>query len=104
MSTPSKPRMSEFQTGPLQSTSERGYVEELFGKQKAYFGTDVTKTYEWRVDQLDRLVPMLYGNFEAFATAPCKSFKNAAHGKGFEGSSSIYPHESLKATRHARSE
>src|SRR5258708_449330 len=37
--------MSEFQTGPLQSTSEWGSVEELFGKQKAYFGTDVTKTY-----------------------------------------------------------
>jgi len=57
MSTPSKPRMSEFQNGSPSVHSERGSVEELFGKQKAYFDTDVTKTYEWRVDQLDRLVP-----------------------------------------------
>jgi hypothetical protein len=56
MSTPSKPRMCEFQTDPIQCTSEWCSVEELFGKQKAYFGKDVTKTYGWRVDQLDRLV------------------------------------------------
>ena len=69
MSTPSKPRMSEFQTGPIQSTSEWGSVEELFGKQKAYFRTDVTKTYEWRIDQLDRLVRMLKENYQRFADA-----------------------------------
>ncbi len=97
MSTPSKPRMSEFQTGRLQSTSERGYVEELFGKQKAYFGTDVTKTYEWRVDQLDRLVRMLKENFERFAGASCKDFKTAAQENVFEVSASIATSEFTKS-------
>jgi aldehyde dehydrogenase (NAD+) len=96
MSTPSKPRMSEFQTGPLQSTSEWGPVEELFGKQKVYFGTDVTKTYEWRVDQLDRLVRMLKKNYKGFADASCKDFKTAAQENVFEVSASIATGEFTK--------
>jgi aldehyde dehydrogenase (NAD+) len=97
MSTPSKPRMSEFQTGPLQSTSEWGSVEELFGKQKAYFGTDVTKTYEWRVNQLDRLVRMLKENYKRFADASCKDFKTAAQENVFEVSASIATSEFTKS-------
>jgi aldehyde dehydrogenase (NAD+) len=97
MSTPSKPRMSEFQTGPLQPTSEWGSVEELFGKQKAYFGTDVTKTYEWRVDQLDRLVRMLKENYKRFADASCKDFKTAAQENVFEVSASIATSEFTKS-------
>src|SRR5262249_1465886 len=30
-------------------------VRQLFERQKAYFASDVTKSYEWRVEQLDRL-------------------------------------------------
>jgi aldehyde dehydrogenase (NAD+) len=97
MSTPSKPRMSESQTGPIQSTSEWGSVEELFGKQKAYFGTDVTKTYEWRVDQLDRLVRMLKENYKRFADASCKDFKTAAQENVFEVSASIATSEFTKS-------
>src|SRR5260370_2630581 len=97
MSTPSKPRMSEFQTGPLQSTSEWGSVEELFGKQKAYFGTDVTKTYEWRVNQLDRLVRMLKENYQRFAEASCKDFKTAPQENAFEVSASIATSEFAKS-------
>src|SRR5260370_23461984 len=97
MSTPSKPRMSEFQTGALQSTSEWGSVEELFGKQKAYFGTDVTKTYEWRVDQLDRLVSMLRENYKRFADASCKDFKTASQQNDFEVSASIATSEVAKS-------
>ena len=29
---------------------------DLFDRQKAYFHTNVTKSYEWRIDQLNRLV------------------------------------------------
>jgi hypothetical protein len=47
MSTPSKPKMSELQTGPSQPASAWGSVEELFGKQKSYFTTDATKAYAW---------------------------------------------------------
>jgi len=97
MSTPSKPRMSESQTGPLQSTSEWGSVEELFGKQKAYFGTDVTKTYEWRVNQLDRLVRMLKENYKRFADASCKDFKTAAQENVFEVSASVATSEFTKS-------
>jgi aldehyde dehydrogenase (NAD+) len=89
--------MSEFQTGPLQSTSEWGSVEELFGKQKAYFGTDVTKTYEWRVNQLDRLVRMLKENYKRFADASCKDFKTAAQENVFEVSASIATSEFTKS-------
>src|ERR1700756_1516392 len=97
MSMPSKPRMGEFQTGPIQSTSEWGSVEELFGKQKAYFGTDVTKTYEWRVDQLDRLVRMLKENYMRFADASCRDFKTAAQENVFEVSASIATSEFTKS-------
>jgi acyl-CoA reductase-like NAD-dependent aldehyde dehydrogenase len=89
--------VSEFQTGPIQSTSEWGSVEELFGKQKAYFGTDVTKTYEWRVDQLDRLVRMLKENYKRFADASCKDFKTAAQENVFEVSASIATSEFTKS-------
>jgi aldehyde dehydrogenase (NAD+) len=97
MSTLSKPRMSEFQTGPMESTSEWGSVEELFGKQKAYFRTDVTKTYEWRIDQLDRLVRMLKENYQRFADASCKDFKTAAQENLFEVSASIATSEFTKS-------
>jgi aldehyde dehydrogenase (NAD+) len=96
MSTPSKPRMSEFQTGPLQST-EWGSIDELFAKQKAYLGTDVTKTYEWRVDQLDRLVRMLKENYKRFADASCKDFKTASQENVFEVSASIASAEFTKS-------
>ncbi len=29
--------------------------QEIFNKQKAYFDSDATKSYEWRIDQLTRL-------------------------------------------------
>jgi len=29
--------------------------QESFNKQKAYFDSDATKSYEWRIDQLTRL-------------------------------------------------
>lgn len=49
-----------------QAGTEEVSVQDLFEKQKAYFASDVTKTYEWRVDQLDRLIRMLKENDEQF--------------------------------------
>jgi aldehyde dehydrogenase (NAD+) len=92
MSTPSKPRMSEFQPTP-----DRDSVQELFRKQKAYFATDVTKTYEWRIDQLDRLVRMLKENYKRFADASCKDFKTASQENVFEVSASIATSEFAKS-------
>ena len=50
-------------------------VQELFDKQKAYFATDVTKTYEWRMDQLDRLIRMFKENYQRFADASRMDFR-----------------------------
>ena len=97
MSTPSKPKMSELQTGPSQPASEWGSVEELFGKQKSYFTTDATKTYAWRIDQLDRLVRMLKENYQRFADASRKDFKTASQENVFEVSASIATSEFAKS-------
>jgi hypothetical protein len=40
----------------------QGRSGSVFDKQRAYFATDATKTYEWRIDQLDRLSRMLKEN------------------------------------------
>ena len=57
----------------------------------------MTKTYEWRVDQLDRLVRMLKENFKRLANASCKDFKTAAQENVFEVSASIASSEFTKS-------
>src|SRR5215831_18406187 len=93
MSTVSK--ISDLQT--TQFTSEEVPLQNLFDKQKAYFATDVTKTYEWRVDQLDRLVRMLKDNYERFANASRDDFKTASQENVFEVSASIATTEFAKS-------
>jgi hypothetical protein len=34
----------------------------IFDKQKEYFNTNATKSYEWRIEQLDRMAKMLNEN------------------------------------------
>ena len=72
-------------------------VQELFDKQKAYFATDVTKTYEWRIDQLDRLIRMLKENYQRFADASRMDFKTAAQEHVFEVLASIATSEFAKS-------
>src|SRR5262249_46732255 len=67
-----------------QPTSEETRAQDLFNRQKAYFASDATKSYEWRVDQLNRLTRMLKENFERFADASCKDFKTASQENVFE--------------------
>jgi aldehyde dehydrogenase (NAD+) len=96
MSTPSKSKLSEVQGGSIPFTPWAS-TEELFRKQKAYFDTDATKTYEWRVDQLDRLVRMLKENYERFADASRRDFKTAAQENAFDVSASIATSEFAKS-------
>src|ERR1700730_5019980 len=96
MSTPSKATTNESHPDSIQFTSWRA-VEELFRKQKAYFDTDATKGYEWRVDQLDRLVRMLKENYQRFADASCTDFKTATQENAFEVSASIATSEFAKS-------
>jgi acyl-CoA reductase-like NAD-dependent aldehyde dehydrogenase len=58
--------------------------QTIFDKQKDYFNTDATKSYEWRIEQLDRMAKMLNENNEAFQEAVSKDFKTALEEKVFE--------------------
>jgi hypothetical protein len=50
--------MSQTSRKSTQPTAEGVPLQTLFEEQRAYFATDVTRTYEWRIDQLDRLIRM----------------------------------------------
>ena len=58
---------------------------------------DATKSYEWRVDQLDRLIRMLKENFERFSEASKRDFKTALSERVFEVAASIGSIEAIKA-------
>jgi aldehyde dehydrogenase (NAD+) len=58
--------------------------QPIFDKQKDYFNTDATKSYEWRIEQLDRMAKMLNENNYAFLVAVCEDFKSAYQEKVFE--------------------
>jgi aldehyde dehydrogenase (NAD+) len=88
---------TEVSQTPAESTQPTTDVQTLFEKQKAYFATDVTKTYEWRIDQLDRLIRMLKDNYQRFADASRRDFKTAAQENVFEVSASIASSEFAKS-------
>ena len=58
--------------------------QEVYDKQKAYFDSDATKSYEWRIDQLTRLENLLKDNDQALQEAISKDFKTASQEKVFE--------------------
>jgi aldehyde dehydrogenase (NAD+) len=94
MSTQPQPKAP---AGPTQSATAWASVEALFNKQKSYFASDATKSYEWRVDQLDRLGRMLKENYQRFADASCKDFKTASQENAFEVSATIATAEYAKS-------
>jgi aldehyde dehydrogenase (NAD+) len=57
---------------------------ELLDRQKAYFNTDATKTYEWRIEQLERMERMLKEHAVSFEQAVSQDFKTASQEKVFE--------------------
>jgi len=56
----------------------------IFDAQKAYFATGVTRSYQWRVDQLDRTTSMIKENERRFQEALAKDFKTASQEYIFE--------------------
>src|SRR5215475_2533391 len=70
---------------------------ELFDRQRAYFNTNITKSYEWRVDQLDRLSRMLSENMDALSEAVGRDFKTAVSEKIFEVAAPLGLIEATKA-------
>src|SRR5499426_941995 len=66
----------------VKATASR--FSDLFDRQKAYFNTNITKSYEWRMDQLDRLSRLLSENMDALSNAVGSDFKTALSEKIFE--------------------
>jgi len=58
--------------------------QQIFDKQLAHFNTDLTKSYEWRIDQLDRMARMISENEKIFQEAMSKDFKTAFAEQVFE--------------------
>jgi len=62
--------------------------QKIFDAQKALFATGVTRTYEWRVEQLDRMARMINENERSFQEAMAKDFKTASQEYIFETAAS----------------
>ena len=52
--------------------------QDIFDAQKALFATGITRSYEWRVEQLDRMARMIKENEGRFQKAMAKDFKTAS--------------------------
>jgi aldehyde dehydrogenase (NAD+) len=69
---------------PIQAPNLANIYEDIFNRQKAYFATNITRSYEWRVDQLDRLAQLLSEHTNEFHDALSWDFKTALSEKVFE--------------------
>ena len=58
--------------------------QDLFDRQKRYFATGVTRSYAWRMEQLDRMGRMLTENEERLQKAVAADFKTARQEYVFE--------------------
>ncbi len=58
--------------------------QTIFDRQKEFFYTDASKTYEWRIDQLDRLERMLTENQDSFCQALKTDFNKPPFEQLFE--------------------
>ncbi len=50
---------------------------QMFNAQKEYFFTDATKSYEWRIEQIERLEKTLQENQKEIDAALCQDFKTS---------------------------
>src|ERR1700743_330383 len=69
---------------PTQVARHANIYEDLFDRQKVYFASNITKAFEWRLDQLDRLAQMLSEHTNEFYEALSRDFKTALSEKVFE--------------------
>ena len=52
--------------------------QEVFDRQKRLFATGTTRSYEWRIEQLDRMGRMVGENEAALQHAIYRDFKTAS--------------------------
>src|SRR5271156_2728675 len=57
---------------------------DVFEGQRSYFASNVTRSHEWRVEQLDRMSQMLKEHEVEFQTAVAKDFKTSRQEYEFE--------------------
>jgi aldehyde dehydrogenase (NAD+) len=58
--------------------------QDLFDAQKAHFSSNITRTYEWRIEQLDRMGRMVAENEADPQKAIAQDFKTASEEYVFE--------------------
>jgi aldehyde dehydrogenase (NAD+) len=58
--------------------------QELFDRQKRLFATGTTRSYEWRIEQLDRMARLIGENEAALQRTICRDFKTASQEHIFE--------------------
>jgi len=58
--------------------------QELFDRQKRLFATGQTRSYDWRIEQLDRMGRLLMENEAALQDAVAQDFKTASQERIFE--------------------
>jgi aldehyde dehydrogenase (NAD+) len=73
-------------------------IDSLFDTQKYYFRSDLTKSYVWRMDQLNRLERMLLENQGEILDALGRDFKTSWFEQGMEFQGTF------RAITHAKSE
>jgi aldehyde dehydrogenase (NAD+) len=69
---------------PARTKSQANTYKDIFLRQKAYFATNITKSLEWRITQLDRLAQLLSEHTDEFYDALSRDFKTALSEKVFE--------------------
>jgi aldehyde dehydrogenase (NAD+) len=71
--------------------------QKIFDAQKALFASGITRTYEWRVEQLDRMAGMIRENEKRFQEGMAKDFKTASQEVIFETQASAGESEVQKS-------
>jgi aldehyde dehydrogenase (NAD+) len=71
-------------TSTLRDDGSTNDYQALFDAQKARFASGVTRSYEWRADQLDRMARMIGDNVARFQAAMRSDFKTASSELYFE--------------------
>ena len=70
---------------------------DVFDAQSAYFASNVTRSHEWRVEQLDRMSQMLREHELEFQRAIAKDFKTSQQEYEFETFTAIQEVEFQKS-------
>jgi len=64
--------------------SQVNSFQGLFDRQRNLFATGVTRSYEWRIEQLDRMGRLLQENEKSLQKAVAQDFKTATQEYIFE--------------------